>query len=43
MLKINMRNSETAILIKDLTKYYGKLKALDGISFEIKRGDFFAF
>lgn len=38
-----MRNSETAISIKDLTKYYKKLKALDDISFEINRGDFFAF
>ena len=40
---IPMRNSEIAISIKDLTKYYGKLKALDGISLTIKRGDFFAF
>lgn len=38
-----MRDSERAISIKGLTKYYGKLRALDNISLEIKRGDFFAF
>src|SRR3989338_9128960 len=37
-----MRDSEKAISIKGLTKYYGKLKALNNISFEVKRGDFFA-
>ena len=38
-----MKNSEVAISIKNLTKCYGKLKALDNVSFEVKRGDFFAF
>ncbi len=38
-----MRNSEIAISIKGLTKYYGKLRALDNISFEVRRGDFFGF
>lgn len=38
-----MRNSEQAISIKNLTKYYGKFQALDNISLEIKRGDSFAF
>lgn len=38
-----MRDSEKAISIKGLTKYYGKLQALDNISLDIKRGDFFAF
>lgn len=38
-----MRNSEIAIRISCLTKYYGELKALDNMSFEVKRGDFFAF
>lgn len=38
-----MRDSERAISIKNLTKYYGKLRALDNISLDIKRGDFFAF
>ncbi|MBI5150584.1 MAG: ABC transporter ATP-binding protein [Candidatus Omnitrophica bacterium] len=38
-----MRDSERAISIKGLTKYYGKLQALDNISLDIKRGDFFGF
>lgn len=38
-----MRNSEIAISINNLTKYYQKFCALDNISFEVKRGDFFAF
>ena len=38
-----MRNSDLAISIKGLTKYYQDFQALDNISFEIKRGDFFAF
>ena len=38
-----MRDSERAIHIKDVTKYYGKFRALDKVSFEVKRGDFFAF
>lgn len=38
-----MRDSERAISIKNLTKYYHTLQALDDISLEIKRGDFFAF
>jgi len=38
-----MRNSELAISIKGLTKFYKNFQALDKISFEIKRGDFFAF
>jgi ABC-2 type transport system ATP-binding protein len=38
-----MYNSDKAISINNLTKYYGKLQALDNVSFEIKRGDFFAF
>lgn len=38
-----MRNSEIAISIKKLTKFYQRFKALDDISFEVKRGDFFAF
>ncbi len=38
-----MKNSELAVSIKNLTKFYGKLKALDDISFSVKRGDFFAF
>ena len=38
-----MRNSETAISIKNLSKFYKKFQALDNVSFEVKRGDFFAF
>ena len=38
-----MRNSDLAISIKNLTKFYKDFQALDNISFEIKRGDFFAF
>jgi len=38
-----MRNSEIAISINHLTKYYKSFKALDGISFDVRRGDFFAF
>jgi len=38
-----MRNSEIAISISKLTKFYNNFKALDDISFEVNRGDFFAF
>src|SRR3989338_9431575 len=32
-----------AISIQHLKKYYGPLKALDGIHLEVKKGDFFGF
>ena len=38
-----MRDSEIAISIKNISKFYQQLKALDNISFDVKRGDFFAF
>ena len=38
-----MRNSDIAIAIKNLTKYYGDFRALDNVNFEIKRSDFLAF
>src|SRR3989338_4848677 len=38
-----MKNSDQAISIRNLTKFYGQLRALDNVSFEVKRGDFFAF
>ncbi len=38
-----MRNSDIAISIKGLTKFYKNFKALDDVSFQVKRGDFFAF
>ena len=37
-----MRNSEIAISIKNLTKYYGDFKALDNVQLR-PSGDFFAF
>ncbi len=33
----------TAITINNLVKYYGKFKALDRISFEVRPGEFFGF
>jgi len=38
-----MRDSKRAILIQNLTKHYGNIQALNDVSFEVKRGDFFAF
>ncbi|MBF0386768.1 MAG: ABC transporter ATP-binding protein [Candidatus Omnitrophica bacterium] len=38
-----MRDSENAISIANLTKFYGRTQALDNISFTVKRGDFLAF
>ena len=38
-----MRNSEIAISIKNVTKYYQDFRALDNIAFKVHRGDFFAF
>lgn len=38
-----MRNSDIAVSIKGLTKFYRKFKALDDVSFQVKRGDFFGF
>lgn len=38
-----MRDSDNAISIENLTKYYGKVQALDNISFSVKRGDFLGF
>ena len=38
-----MRDSDRAISIKNLTKFYDNLLALNNVSFEVKRGDFFAF
>lgn len=32
-----------AIEIKDLKKYYGKIKAVDGVSLEVKEGEIFGF
>lgn len=38
-----MRNPDVAISIKNLSKYYGSFQALKDISFEVRKGDFFAF
>lgn len=38
-----MRDSERAIVIEQMTKFYSSFQALDRVSFEVKRGDFFAF
>lgn len=38
-----MRNSEIAISLKNVTKFYQRFQALDNVSFEVRRGDFFAF
>lgn len=38
-----MRDSRVAIKIENVTKYYGDLRALNQVSFEVQRGDFFAF
>ena len=33
--------SNSGIIVKDLKKYYGKIKAVDGISFEVEEGIIF--
>ena len=38
-----MRNSEIAIALKNVSKFYNRFQALDKVSFEVRRGDFFAF
>lgn len=38
-----MRDSEKAISIKNLTKFYKNFQALNNVGFDVKRGDFFAF
>ncbi|MDO8507208.1 MAG: ABC transporter ATP-binding protein [bacterium] len=35
--------SKAVIQIKDLKKYFGKVKAVDGISFDIEKGEIFGF
>ena len=38
-----MKKQESAISIQNLTKYYGKHKAVDGLSLNVERGDIFGF
>jgi ABC-2 type transport system ATP-binding protein len=42
-LKINNMENDNIIEIKNLSKKFKDLKALDDISFDVKRGEFFAF
>ncbi|MBW1999719.1 MAG: ATP-binding cassette domain-containing protein [Deltaproteobacteria bacterium] len=35
--------ANAAIEVKDLTKFYGEVRAVDGISFEVRKGEFFGF
>ena len=39
----NQNPPETVICISDIRKYFGAVKAVDGISFEIRRGEVFGF
>ena len=36
-----MNNNEIILNIKDVSKSFGKLKAVDNVSFEVKKGDIF--
>lgn len=38
-----MSTTETMIEVKDLTKAYGSIKALDGVTFEVHRGEVLGF
>ena len=38
-----MEGPDYAIEVTDLKKFYGKLKAVNGVTFKIKRGEVFAF
>lgn len=38
-----MRDSKRAIVLDKVSKFYGRLQALNDVSFEVKRGEFFAF
>jgi ABC-2 type transport system ATP-binding protein len=42
-IKTNNMENNNIIEIKNLTKEFKELKAVDNISFEVKRGEFFAF
>jgi len=39
----NNYQADAAIEVKDLAKHYGDVRAIDGISFEIDKGEFFGF
>lgn len=38
-----IRTPETAIRIENLTKYYGKIRGIEDVSFHVERGEFFGF
>ncbi|MCK9378077.1 MAG: ABC transporter ATP-binding protein [Syntrophobacterales bacterium] len=38
-----MPDRETAIVVKNLSRYFGKFQAVDNISFEVYRGEIFGF
>lgn len=39
--KMEGKNMATAVEVRDLKKYFGRVKAVDGISFQVKRGTIF--
>ena len=42
MAKIDTKHPQTSVLtVDDLHKYYGDVKAVDGISFDIRQGEVF--
>ncbi len=43
MMNGPMKTPDIAIHIRNLSKSYGTLRAIDDISFDVQRGDFFAF
>ena len=36
-------SQRTAVRIENLTKYYGKIRGIEGVTFHVKRGEFFGF
>ena len=43
MEKINCANGNCIIEVKDLTKTFGEIKAVTGVSFSVKKGEIFGF
>lgn len=35
------KRSDSVLKVKNVTKYYGNFKAVDNISFEVKKGEIF--
>ena len=38
-----MKNNEIDVEVKNLTKKFGNFRAVDNVSFSVKRGSFFRF